>query len=151
MNIVDHGLMIETRSASLYHGTSLYAANKAITDNILDALTEHRFLGGSVKGVSLTRSKATAMDFGPVVIELNQRDLCYNHRVLPLDFWGKSPEPSLSGIGRRRGRYAEHEEFVIGDITNLSRFVKSIQIYGQNALKQLHLFDALANHPLLSV
>ena len=53
---------------------------------------------------------------------LNRRTLCRRQKIVPVDYWGRTPE--LSGLGRRLGRFAEAEEFV--NIPNVSKHLIGI-------------------------
>ena len=124
----------EGRDAALYHGTSYHKAIRILASDKLEPNTNHisKDRPGSLirdieSGISLTRNRRTAFDFGPVVFELDQRALSQRHRIVPVDYWGHSPETKLSGT-RRKDRNAEAEEFLIGELKPVSKYLVAIHI-----------------------
>lgn len=116
---------MEGRDALLFHGTSFFGAVKIIEANAIEARSEQWIAGKPVMGVSLTRDPRVAVGFGGVVFVLDQRKLAQVSRIVPMDFWGNSPEAR----GRRRqGSYAEAEEFVIGAVLPLDRVLVEIRV-----------------------
>ena len=136
--LIEMESLLEARTASLYHACGFHAAIQILGADKIEARTRHVSAHGhDVMGVSLTRSPQFAGSWGDVVFEIDQQLLIYHHKVIPVDFWGKSNEPQLANVGRRRGAYAEAEEFVMGPINELSRMLKAIRItklkYGRMA------------------
>lgn len=116
---------MEGRDALLYHGTSFFGAAKIIEAGAIEARSEQWIDGKPVQGVSLTRDPRVAARFGVVVFVLDQRKLAQTARIVPMDFWGHSPEAR----GQRRQRdHAEAEEFVIGLIRPLDRVLTEIRV-----------------------
>jgi hypothetical protein len=165
--------IMEGRDAPLYHGTSGFSAARIVAaDTILPNSNQHQHahngflrhdeLEGEatiMRGVSLTRSLKLAFEFGEIVLVLDQRRLSQTHRIEPLDYWGHSPSIEALG-GRRQGKQAEAEEFVIGPVRPLSRFLEAILITPRahkrfTAMRQgqddVSMIDALLKHPLLRV
>jgi hypothetical protein len=149
--------LTETRAASLYHGCGLGGALQIIARNTLEDRTQHELAPGSepVTGTSLSRSLRVAWGFGDVVFEFDQTRLRQRFRLIPVDYWHRALEPDLTGVGRRRGKYAEAEEFLIGPLTNVMRYVTAIHMTPQRlawAMKyHQEQSQPLLTHPLLKV
>ena len=144
----------------LYHGTSPNSAIKIIRDNCIAANVDHTMYSGE-PGVSLSRSFKVAHHFGDIIFALDKTKLAYNKKIKPVDYWGLSLEPEMIGSGRRQGKFAEQEEFVIGSIKPLDRYLVRIDISGRkyNYLKGMMNYDRemhawmteILDHPLLHV
>jgi hypothetical protein len=118
--------------------------------DVLHANQPHKIGGKKVKGSSFTRNKNQAFklqSFGPVVLEIDARKLSQRHKIIPVDgeylhylartkrsasdpkaqkAW-KDFNDKSGGTGTHElGRMAE--EFVVGDIPNLSRYLKAIHV-----------------------
>lgn len=144
----------------LYHGTTIDDAVQVVETDRLNGKTPHkahRFGGemrarrvdqfGEVMGVSLTRSMwfARAWKSGEgVVLGLDGDLLARRHRLYKIDYYGN-----------RR----EAEEFVVGPIDNLSRYLVSITM-SQETLDWCKDYDtrwiesqygAVLNSPLLRI
>ncbi len=144
----------ESRSAPLYHGTNISSAEEILKHNMIMAKTGHQApalgltrghaLGnykntggrwGDINGVSLTRSFKTAMDFGAVIFELDQSVLTNNHKIVPIQYFGIGGNAMAgarstayqAGKGKS-GASTEAEEFVIGSIKNLDKYLKTIWV-----------------------
>ena len=133
-------ILLEGRDAPLYHATGPGNALFIIENNEFKPRTSHSLkkvgLSDHEEGISLSRNIHSARLFGDVVFELDQRKLSQNYRMIPFDYWGLSNEPENVGLGRRKERYAEAEEFVIGPIKNASRYITAIHI-SQRTLKYI--------------
>jgi hypothetical protein len=176
MRLVEDGgatLITEGRDAPLYHGASFFGAISIIKANEIEASTSqdrsvytvsNRPSGDHeqpVHGVSLTRNKRTAFDFGWVVFEIDQRKLAQTNRMLPLDYWSaddpRSKKPTKRGPNQHPlGDRYESEEFCVGPIKPLNRYLKAIYMTtrGQSALEHQFSPDQIApllNHPLLKI
>lgn len=152
--------LFESRSAPLYHGTSMFLASEIINHDMIAAKTSHfnhpalrakaaKSTKGTefVDGVSLTRSAMIAHRFGPIVFVLDQNKLRTKYRIEPVDYWHRE-----DGENRRQYNFAEYEEFVVGPISPLHPYLKAILI-DQNADHRKDgehhpLFDIVLNHPL---
>jgi hypothetical protein len=105
----------------LFHGTTFLRASEVIADDQLDARTTDnaRGLGHGTKGVSLTRSYQFATNFRlarrSVVFVLDGRHLV----TQPVAYWSAEER-------RKNGRADEMEEYHIGPIAPLSRYLISI-------------------------
>lgn len=153
--------LIETRVASLYHGSGVGGALRIIEHDILEDRTQQKLPTGTrekrvkwITGVSLSRSLQIALTFGDVVFQLDQVRLRQRFRIIPIDYWGHAYEPELTGIGRRHGKYAEAEEFLIGPLTNVMRYVTAIYMTKKQkkwSMKYHSGSEPLLTHPLLKV
>lgn len=122
----------EGRDAPLFHGCSFAGAVSILVLNEMKDWTRHKPRAGSlfkaeVVGVSLSRNMGIAQGFGPVVFELEQRLLVPRYRIVPVDYWSHAPDVKALGM-RRKGTYAEAEEFVIGPIREVSRYLRAIHV-----------------------
>lgn len=143
------------RGASLYHGSGLGGAMNIIRTDTFQASTLHAIGDELTGGVSLTRSPVQARTFGYVVFALDQIKLQQRHRIVPIDYWGQSREPVMVGSGRRLGRYAEAEEFVIGPIEHAEQYITAIYVerkvldrYQKEYGEQI---TVLTDHPKLAI
>lgn len=163
-------LLFEGRDAPLYHGTSYSSAIKAIDGNRIDARTSHydadlgleyiKNYSHRKMGVSLSRNLTLAFGFGPVVFEINQRKLAQTFKLIPIDFWSLSdnvnnknysyrahPDFNLKNNG---GDRYEFEEFCIGAIEPLSRFLTAIRIKDDPlAFSKIDGIETILDNPLL--
>lgn len=166
-------LIIEGRDAPLYHGASFFAALSIIKADEISARTtiDQSVLTVSkrpavdaeqpIDGVSLTRDRAMAFDFGYVVFEIDQRKLSQTNRLLPIDYWAaddpRSKKPTLRGPNQNpMGNRYEAEEFCIGPIKFLSRRLNAIYMTmrGRSALEHQYQREQilpLLDHPLLKM
>lgn len=122
----------EGRDAHLYHATNMSALVSMLKEDKISGHTIHsaRGIRPNLKhkhqrqhdnGVSLTRYFEYAMTWGPVVLVLDQRKLAQKHKIVPVDWYYDTSDHSVM--------YREEaEEFVIGDIKNLKRYLLGIQI-----------------------
>lgn len=111
----------EGRDAYLYHGTSLGHALLILHDNKIYGTREQN----EAYGTRTSRNYRMARLFGtfwervyPVVFVLDQAKLVHNHKILPYRDHDPSGYP----------RPDESEEIIIGDLTNLSTYLISINI-----------------------
>lgn len=158
INLVDPRL-VEGRDAPLFHATGPLAALSIVRDNQIRARDE-TIEGREVVGVSLTRSFRFAQTFrrrdSIIVFQLDQRRLAQNYRFIPRDYFGamKQADPDSFAF---YGKFAhdEFEEFLIGSITKLDRYLTAIHMttrdvhaLGRDTTKD---FSPLLNHPKLKV
>jgi hypothetical protein len=146
--------LLETRTAPLYHGCYLGGALRIIADATLEARTEHQPRPGSrhqatIAGISLSRSRGVAANFGEVIFQFDQDRLRRRHRIVPHDYWGHSSEPALAGGARRQAKYAEAEEFLIGPLVDPMRYVSGIFIT-RRRFDWARKYHAEQSEPLLS-
>lgn len=129
----------ERGEAYLYHITNADDAARIIYSNEMKPLTDHTINDmtgskkasewGTVKGVSLTRDAAFSKVWRSgqgVVFVLDAQRLRHNVQLRPIDYYSNSPR--RSGYGSVR---SEAEEFAIGGIKNLDRYVVEIRISQQ--------------------
>ena len=156
----------EARMAPLYHGTHMEPLTLIIEQNVLKGKGTHRGLTPGIPThtpvVSLTRNFQTAMDWKTSydyggVLELDQQKLSYNYKIQPVEIeyiWSKSWERTEKYTPKSSGLF---EEFVIGDIKPLSRYLTAIHITDKvykrykKMQSQTTQFDYVLNHPLLKV
>lgn len=124
--------LFEGRESPLYHGTSWVAAAHILEKNEIEARSYHdaskllrktEISDYQVAGVSLTRDYRVARTFGEIVFVLDQQKLVTRHEIIPIDFFSKAKFM----VGRGDGG-GESEEFVVGPITNLDRYLTEIRI-----------------------
>jgi hypothetical protein len=153
--------LFEGRDAPLYHGTSLNGAVQILKhDAILPRTAGIRLPGYSGEGdgplgASLTRNLQAAWDFGSVVFQLDQRRLVQRVRLVPYDYWGQSAEVKGGIAARRKGDKAEAEEFAVGGVPNVSRYITQIWVartrYRVLVDGGVTGGEALLRHPLLKI
>ncbi len=141
----------DVRSNVLYHATTVDNLYEILEDNEITARTAHPIThtggarrsrhwavrpsditpNGYLEGVSLTRNVifARAWQSDGVLLVLNADAIRRDFRVRPISFWGQ-----------RRKIADESEEFVIGSIAPLSRY-----LFGIEASR-----STLVRHPLLN-
>jgi len=159
----------EGRDAPLYHGTGFYNAIEMIKRDRIEARTSHfapqlgMLRQMQIPGVSLSRSRTVAFEFGPAVLVLDQRKLVQTHKLVPIEYWWHPERSSDIPSKRSKGNTIEDqgteaEEFCIGEIKPLTRFLISILMEQKSlrALKnQLSWTDVatepLLKHPLLKI
>jgi len=148
-------ILNEGRDAPLYHATKAINALSIIQSDTLQVSTEHELDGRMVKGVSLTRSFEFAKHWrnAEVIFEIDQRKLSQMKRIFPVDFFSDN----VPSHARRKGGFAEAEEFVVGKIHPLSKSLKGIHITfkTQRAMEEdiddFYDFNHILNHELLIV
>jgi hypothetical protein len=154
--------LFETRIASLYHGCGIGGAVQILKANTIEDRTFQFPRPGSpftedVTGVSLSRSMQIAKTFGSVILQLDWPKLSQRFKIEPIDYWGHSNEVSRGIVPRRRENYAEAEEFVLGPITNLGRYLLAIHIDRKHFHRYVNNFHTdddlglLRRHPLLRI
>lgn len=119
----------ENNYAPLYHCTASPYFVDIIKGNTLKGYTEQKINNKVYRGVSLTRDKHFSKKYcnGNIVFVLNQNLLRNNHKLIPYDYFYNS-----EGIPDRK----EAEDFLVGDINNLRKYVTEILI-GENGLEYL--------------
>jgi hypothetical protein len=137
----------EGRDAPLYHGTDNTA--QIIRENILKAKTKHfrnalmisdNQWSKTVNGVSLTRNIKVASQFQKwtdhnnySILELDQRKLTQSYKIIPINFFAgfSKTEPARAQSTPKNEVGSEYEEFVIGDIKNLNKYITRIYIFSK--------------------
>lgn len=168
----------EGRDAPLYHGTDkirdiiktnqlkgngighLYNTLKGIPGS--GNLPEKPDLSKNVYGVSLTRNIKIALQFNKnkadvddyTIIELDQRKLSQRYKIVPINFFSgfSTDEPARSKGALRKEVGSEYEEYLIGDIKNLNKYVirfyifsKENPLYGKNNVLFIENKNALSS------
>lgn len=145
MKISELTSLLESKSAPLYHATTTRYADMILQSNKLKGITSQVKDGKMIFGVSLTRSIhfAKTLDLvsenSRVIFVLDQEKLSQKFKILPIDFYTTHPEAHgfiSDKYPRRRGDYAESEEFILGDITNVNNYITRIILS-----KETYLFN----------
>lgn len=138
-------ILTEDSRSYLYTNVNRDKLDTVLRTNILPATWTHILPSGERKaGTSLSRNprlgrRMWSTPFGPVQLVLNQDKLRNNYRLVPLDAEyavQKQIEPERLNDPRWRKRYNDRmmrageqpfaEEFVIGDVKPLSRYLEKI-------------------------
>lgn len=155
----------EARMAPLYHGTYMENIESILKNDVLRANYTHDGINPknpterAQEVISLTRNIKTAAmwvgDLWGIVLELDQLKLSYNKKISPVEIeylWasrkGRDYSQKSSGL---------YEEYVVGDIKPLSKYLKalimSVEGYKRYKDKQewTTQYDIALKHPLLKV
>jgi hypothetical protein len=158
--------LVESRSAPLYHIMEFKKAISVFEADMMPARWEHLVPKiGKLLGNSFTRNKEFKNRL--VRITVDQARLAHTHRIIPVDgerifmhttksAEDPTPERGELSLGRRGDRDMNTtplaEEFVVGDIKQLHRFITKIEIgtpnfsviSGANAIHLLETTQAYA-------
>ena len=134
-----HEILNEGREAPLYHGMRFGKAIWVFNNDILAAGWEHDIPGiGKVKGNSLSRNKL--LRYGHIVLTLDQQKISQTNKIVPVDGeyihyltknsplaqYAKDRKP-VSVYGQKRSsKHTLSEEFVIGDINPLHKYLLNV-------------------------
>lgn len=117
--------LLRNPTADLYHGTIMKRIPDIFHIDKLLGKTIHKVDGKIIKGVSVTRSfryarywSTGSTEYQSIVLVLDQQKLKFNHKILPLDWFQNTYAKSE--------RRSEAEEFIIGDIYPLHKFLKKV-------------------------
>lgn len=140
-------ILFEGRDAPLYHSMQWNKAIIVFSKDEMPAHHIHKLAGKKIKGTSFSRNpklgNRASPNYGPIWIEFDQRKLSQRYKIMPLDadlvnFYGRMQNfPQSLGPKQRqqtdknlRTEFgSQHaEEFVLGDIKPLHKFIKSISI-----------------------
>jgi hypothetical protein len=151
-------ILTEGRDAPLYHFTRYPDIVEIILSDSLNNVTPQIVNGKDVKGVSLTRDKRFNWT-GDIRLMIDQKKLSQRFKLSPVDYFAgpyfKDKKDFHSGyIGletgygdkfdRRKGKWAEYEEFVIGKIKPLHNYLVRIDILkNSEALEDEYFMDVL--------
>jgi hypothetical protein len=133
----------EGRDAPLYHAVDFVKARNIFHNDMMPATWAHYVPQlGKLKGNSFTRNKRFV--FHNVVIKFDQAKLASTHKIVPLDanrvyYQGYNDAKAAAGHYVTPPEYRRYdrqhndrdqmmEEFVIGDIKNLHRYIVSINV-----------------------
>lgn len=155
--------LLENNRQALYHGTDIQSAELILEFNEISGNTEQQISAeqGTIYGVSLTRSLQFAIRWAskenkivPIIFMLDQNKLRHNYKVLPIDYFHSElvKDTGFTDLPkdteRRKGQYAEAEEFLIGDIKPLEKFLINIIVPKKHADS---LPERIAQHPKLKM
>ena len=122
---------LDTNFAPLYHRTTTYGFIDIIQSNTLK-ITEYDniYQDDTVKMVSFTSDKKLNLDyyksFLDVVIEINRDKLKENYKIIKYDFFIHSKKEDKPKSNIHRIEPFEFEEIVIKDISNIDRYIISV-------------------------
>ena len=124
--------LMEAREAPLFHGLHAHYAITAFMRDRLEGKTEHssRNLmvdGGekpyAVRGLCLSKSFKVSSEFGSVIFEFDQSKLSSRFRIIPVS------DMFFAGRGHADGSGGhEAEEFLVGNISPLSKYLIAIHV-----------------------
>lgn len=149
-----HDIITEGRDAPLFHGTAPQTAELIIRHDGINANTEHDMI--EEPGISLSREMRVSTRFGPVIFQLDQRKLAQRYKIVPWDYFVNQIDyDEEMAVSRRQEEYNEAEEFLIGSITRLDRYLQAIwfdakahAFWSTQGAKQV---PYLLDHPKLKV
>lgn len=151
----------EGRDAPLYHGTQFKNVFSILKQDMIKGspiAIKHPVFKHSkklVKGVSLTRNIRFAMKNFSVVLEFDQRKLAQRHKLKPFSYFlndlvDKTREKEGdNGIGREG--WNEYEEVVLGDIKNMSRYLKHIHINEWTVKDMPDSYKSILDHSKINI
>lgn len=154
VEFINEEIVDEARAAPLYHNMTDEKARAVFSNDSLPANWQSNIPGlGRVNGNSFTRNKeyGTEYTYGGYIVRLvvDQAKLAQTHKIVPVNAellqrqaatnnsrlsGGLEPSPhtefprSAMDRNKRDPRERMDEEFVIGDINNLHRYVVGIQV-----------------------
>ena len=131
--------LTESKSAPLYHGTSLFHLLNILRRNVLETRQSHggHRLANGTKTISLTRSLSVAINWravidplGAAVLELDQQKLAQSYKIYPVEIeylWARqlSPQQEKTYVQKSSKLY---EEYVTKDIDPLDKYLQHIII-----------------------
>jgi len=158
--------LLESKSANLYHSTAIRHAIKIIEENYIKDATPHIINDKTQNGVSLTRdinfAKLWKTDYIRVIFCFDQQKLSQRYKILPIDYFSINDideagnDDIIADEFRRRDKYAEAEEFVIGAISPVDKYLKAIYItqdckkYLEDGTRSSNP-SVILNHPKLRI
>lgn len=106
--------------APLYHSTSIFFAASILQEDRLKG--PRRNFGGfkSPDIISLTRDKHFIYNQNPVTFVIDQEKLKQDHKVRPVDFFGK--------LGTYNNKGEEAEEEVLSNVENLHKYLVAVRL-----------------------
>ena len=113
--------IINENRQSLFHGTSVRNAYDILRKGKIEPRTQQVLDGNKISGVSTSRSKKFALDWGHVMFEFNADAIRHHNKVVPVDFLQHSPHYNVDK------RHCS-EEFVIGELNNIQRSLSVVYI-----------------------
>ena len=161
--------LTESRSAPLYHATTLRAAEKILKDNTLFGTVQEDGATSGQKVIFVTRSIKHAEHYisynshymGAVIFVLDQTKLTQRYKIKPIKNWRKEREDiawsSNQDIQTKRNHLPmyqtgtmganEFEEIIdTGKITNFSKYITKIYV-NRDLTDKINDFKMLYNDP----
>lgn len=126
--------VISENRQSLFHGTTVENAYSILRNGKMEPRTEQVLDGKKIVGVSTSRSKKFALEWGHVMFEFNADAVRNHNKVVPVDFLQHSPHYNVEK------RHCS-EEFVVGELNNVGRCLETI--YLKNTVWQSDYYDDL--------
>lgn len=144
------------RPAYLYHSTTIKHASSIILGDEIKAMTAHTIdafdIGkkyamdkykDTILGISLTRSLPFARSWDDVVFVLNQEKLRQKYKMIEIDYNEERWNTHAHG---------EAEEFLIGSIKPLSKYLIKILISDDNYnYAKNSIYKSILKHPKIEI
>lgn len=142
----------ESKSSDLYHWVSKIKMESIIDNNILYGNFIHTIKNVEFKGNSFSRNSKLKINYSYIRLTFNQLLLSYNYKIIPLDgeiihrkinikndissyqkYKDRNPKKyNVFGDSPIRKDFEKDrfdEEFILGDIKNVSKYIKHIEIF----------------------
>lgn len=155
--------LTEGRDAPLYHNLSSAKAASVFSNDSMPGLWQHDFPGmGRVSGNSFTRNRLYR-DGYPVQLVVDQAKLAQTHKIIPVNAelihrmnmansarrtYDKDPNlltpqdmDSSAWDRSKRAQDQMSEEFVVGDIDNLHRYITKIVLHKGISAGGMHFLN----------
>lgn len=147
-------LLLESKSSDLYTWVSKDKIKDIVNNNIIYGKFKHNINGKELLGNSLSRNKSLQIPIYYIRLTLDQEKLTNNYKIIPLDaeiIHRKIDLKDKDKFNKNRDRNPKKtnffgdqpirkdfdkdrfdEEFVVGDIKNISNYIKEILIIKPN-------------------
>jgi hypothetical protein len=151
----------------LYHWLSLEKISNLLNKNILYGKFKHTINGVEYIGNSFSRNKHLKIDYYTVRLTCDKDKLKQNYKIMPLDGEiihrkidtaddykynkNKDRNPKKTNVfGDQPIKKDFHihrfdEEFILGDIKNISKYIKSVDVYEGNWYSEKNSDDDIIN------
>lgn len=143
-------VLSEGRDAPLFHNMNHDKAKLVFEEDCLPGNWKHEIENRTLYGTSMTRNSRIALkadpQYGFICLEIDQAKLSQTHKIIPLDanaiFYNLIKEPEISTRWNLQDRKLNNsgsqyqEEFVIGTIPNLHRYIKRIYLVYNPKIKK---------------
>jgi hypothetical protein len=119
---------------NLYHLTSLYPLQNILdNDEIEVGYYENPYNDETKKFISFTRNKFLNLEQRKfnVILELDTEILKTKYKIIPYDFYVHSKQETKQKWYPKRLKSFEFEEIILDDITELHRYLISINFLGE--------------------
>lgn len=135
-------LIKESRSEPLYHGTTISNLQSIMKSNTLNNNKKSYTYGDTtVHGASLTRSYDYAKSWvsSVIILQFDQSKLTNTYKLIPKG----ATDPGMMSLSSNRIRsQGKCEEYVLGPVTNLSKYVTKVCI---NKSKARSIYSKLSD------